>query len=160
MVQIWCMEAYPSGDPRLPHHMHPPKVVNPDELTKRTGALYYKLDLEDQVALSKRIAIMKLERNFTREDTLTLDAQSTIDFEDKMAELFEETETDEDQARMVLEGAAYYDVEEEEGKWIRVLCEFGDLILIPAGTCYRMTTTPKNFVRIRRFFKSDENQEN
>jgi hypothetical protein len=78
--------------------------VNPDELTKRTGALYYKviwvaalpkqtflisllqLDLDDQVALSKRIAIMKLERSFTREDTLTLDAQSTIDFEDKVCD--------------------------------------------------------------------------
>uniref|UniRef100_A0A183BVZ5 Alpha/beta-hydrolase n=1 Tax=Globodera pallida TaxID=36090 RepID=A0A183BVZ5_GLOPA len=144
---MWCMEAYPCGDPRLPHHCFPPKLVNPDELTKRTGALYYKLDLEDQVALSKRIAIMKLERNFTKEDTYTLDAQSTIDFKEKIAELFEETESDEDQARMILDGSAYYDVEDEV--WIRIFCEYGDLIIIPKGTAYRMTTTPKNFPQIR-----------
>lgn len=43
-----------------------------------------KLDLDDQVATSKRVGIMKLERNFNREDTLTLDSQSTIDFEEKV----------------------------------------------------------------------------
>uniref|UniRef100_A0A914HWC5 ARD n=1 Tax=Globodera rostochiensis TaxID=31243 RepID=A0A914HWC5_GLORO len=159
MVQMWCMEAYPCGDPRLPHHCFPPKLVNPDELTKRTGALYYKLDLEDQVALSKRIAIMKLERNFTKEDTYTLDAQSTIDFKEKIAELFEETESDEDQARMILDGSAYYDVEAKDEVWIRIFCEYGDLIIIPKGTAYRMTTTPKNFVKVRRFFKSSDSDE-
>lgn len=43
MVQIWLMEPYPCGDPRLPHHMFPPKKITPDELTKRTGALYFKV---------------------------------------------------------------------------------------------------------------------
>lgn len=84
MVQIWLMEAYPCGDPRLPHHCFPPKTLNPDELTKKTGTLYYKLDLDDQLALSKRIAILKLERKFIREDTYTLDDQSTLDFQEKV----------------------------------------------------------------------------
>ncbi|KAI6221604.1 1,2-dihydroxy-3-keto-5-methylthiopentene dioxygenase-like protein 3 [Aphelenchoides besseyi] len=156
MVQIWLMEAYPYGDPRLPHHRFPPKKLNADELTKKTGTLYYKLDIDDPVALSKRIAVMKIERKFKREDTFTLDAASTIDFEDKVAELFEETEAQEDQARMIIEGAAYYDVESKDGEWIRILCEYGDLIIIPAGRSYRMTTTSKNFVKIRRYFKDSE----
>ncbi|KAI6184749.1 1,2-dihydroxy-3-keto-5-methylthiopentene dioxygenase-like protein 3 [Aphelenchoides bicaudatus] len=156
MVQIWLMETYIYGDPRLPHHRFPPKKLNGDELTKKTGTLYYKLDLDDPISLSKRIALMKMERKFKREDTLTLDAQSTIDFEEKIAELFEETEADEDQARMVLEGSAYYDVEGKDGEWIRILVEYGDLIIIPSGRSYRMTTTPKNFVKIRRFFKDTE----
>jgi hypothetical protein len=49
------------------------------------------------VALSKRIALMKMEKNFKREDTFTLDAQTTIDFEEKIAELFEESESGDDQ---------------------------------------------------------------
>ncbi|KAI1729672.1 ARD/ARD' family domain-containing protein [Ditylenchus destructor] len=137
MVQIWCMETYPCGDPRLPHHCFPPKTLNPDELTKKT--------------------VLKLERNFKREDTYTLDSQSTIDFQDKLQELFEETESTEDQARMILEGSAYYDVEATDGSWIRIMCEDGDLIVIPAGKTYRMTTTNKNFVKMRRFYKDDEN---
>lgn len=58
---------------------------------------------------------------------------------------------------MILEGSAYYDVEATDGSWVRIMCEDGDLIVIPAGRTYRMTTTNKNFVRMRRFFKEDEN---
>lgn len=61
----------------------------------------------------------------------------------QVAELFEETEAVEDAARMILEGAAYFDVEAKDGEWIRILCEYGDLIIIPAGRMYRMTTTAK-----------------
>lgn len=59
------------------------------------------MDLDDPIALSKRIALMKMEKKFKSEDTFTLDVQSTINFEEKIAELFEETEAREDQARMV-----------------------------------------------------------
>jgi len=134
--------------------------MNPDELTKRTGAIYYKLDLDDQVATSKRVGIMKLERNFTREDTFTLDALSTIDFPEKVTELFEDTVSDEDIARMVIEGSAYYDIEAYDESWVRILCEYGDLLVIPKGRVHRMTITAKNFVKIRRFFKDDSDQEN
>lgn len=61
----------------------------------------------------------------------------------QMAELFEEQETEVEIARMITEGAAYFDVEAKDGEWIRILCEYGDLIIIPAGRSYRMTTTAK-----------------
>uniref|UniRef100_A0A7E4WD20 1,2-dihydroxy-3-keto-5-methylthiopentene dioxygenase homolog n=1 Tax=Panagrellus redivivus TaxID=6233 RepID=A0A7E4WD20_PANRE len=155
MVQIWKMESYPFGDPRLPHHCFPPQKLTPDELTKRSGVLYYKLDLDDPASYSKRIALMKIERNLKKEDTYTLDAQSTIDFDEKLAELFEELEGEE-QARLITEGSAYYDVEDKDGFWVRILVEYGDLIIIPKGRPYRMTTTPKNFVKIRRFYKEEQ----
>lgn len=44
---------------------------------------------------------------------------------------------------MVIEGAAYYDVEATDGSWIRIMCEYGDLIIIPANRSYRLTTTNK-----------------
>ena len=92
------MNSIFSGDPRLPHWSFPPKKLNPDELTKLTGTIYYKLDMDDSIALSKRIAIMKIERlivlmkcfptlnyrKFKREDTYTLDDVATIDFKDKV----------------------------------------------------------------------------
>ncbi|KAH7723496.1 Protein K07E1.1 [Aphelenchoides avenae] len=157
MVQIWLMDTYPYGDPRLPHHCFPPQRLNPDELTKKSGALYYKLDLDDPVACSKRLKLMKIERSFNREDTYTLDAQATIDFEDKIADSFKEREYGQDTARMVIEGAAYFDIETTDERWIRIMVEYGDLVIIPAGRMHRMTTTPKNFVKLRRFFKEDEN---
>ncbi|VDM59560.1 unnamed protein product [Angiostrongylus costaricensis] len=143
MVQIWQMEPYPCGDPRLPHHVFPPKMITPDELSRRTGTLYWKLDTLDQVALSKRVKLLKMERNFNKEDIFTLDAETTANFRDKIDELFEESNHPEDQARMIIEGSAYYDVEDKNGDWVRILCEFGDLILIPANTSFRFTTTPQ-----------------
>ncbi|PIO60037.1 ARD/ARD' family protein, partial [Teladorsagia circumcincta] len=117
MVQIWQMEPYPCGDPRLPHHVFPPKMITPDELSKRTGTLYWKLDTLDQVALSKRLMVMKLERSFTKEDIFTLDAETTANFRDKIDELFEESNYPEDQARMIIDGSAYYDVEDKLSDW-------------------------------------------
>lgn len=114
------------------------------------------MDLDDALSASKRIAILKLERNLKKEDTFTLDGQnSTIDFADKLAELFEETEGEE-QARLVTEGACYYDVEAHDGDWVRILCEYGDCIVIPKSRPNRMATTAKNFVKVRRFTKEEE----
>ncbi|PAV90218.1 hypothetical protein WR25_08305 [Diploscapter pachys] len=158
MVQCWLMDSYPSGDPRLPHHVFPPKMITPDELTKKTGTLYWKLDTLDQIALSKRLTMMKLERKFKREDIFTLDAETTANFKDKIDELFEEASSSDDQARLIIDGSAYFDVEDNEGNWVRILCEHGDLILIPSNTGFRFTTTPKNYVKMRRFFK-DNSQE-
>jgi len=155
MVQIWCMEAYPCGDPRLPHHQFPPKKLTPDELKKKTGTLCFQLDNLDAVSLHKRVGLLKIERELQGEDTYTLDAgnMSPGQWDEKIEELFEETAEKEEQARMILDGAAYYDVEDDEGNWYRILCEFGDLVVIPAGKTFRFTTTPKNFVKMRRFFK-------
>ncbi|VDM67102.1 unnamed protein product [Strongylus vulgaris] len=113
MVQIWQMEPYPCGDPRLPHHVFPPKIITPDELSRRTGTLYWKLDTLDPVALSKRLKVMKMERQFNKEDVFTLDAETTANFRDKIDELFEESNHPDDQARMIIEGSAYYDVEDK-----------------------------------------------
>ncbi|KAE9553092.1 hypothetical protein FO519_003681 [Halicephalobus sp. NKZ332] len=156
MVMIWKMESYPTGDPRLPHHCYPPVIYTPDELTKKTGTQYYKVDLDDSLSSSKRIAILKLERNLKKEDTLTLDGQNpTIGFKEKLMELFEEAEGEE-QARLITEGACYYDVEAHNGDWVRILCEYGDCIVIPKNRPHRMSTTSKNFVKVRRFMKDSD----
>ncbi|VDN91185.1 unnamed protein product [Brugia pahangi] len=107
MVQIWYMEPYPCGDPRLPHHLFPPKKITPDELTKRTGVLYFKIIFSIQF----------------------------------IEELYEETQLNNEMAVFVIEGSAYYDVEDECDNWLRILCEYGDLLIIPAGKLHRFTTT-------------------
>ncbi|VIO93117.1 Uncharacterized protein BM_BM17477 [Brugia malayi] len=150
------MEPYPCGDPRLPHHLFPPKKITPDELTKRTGVLYFKVDTEDQVSMSKRIALLKKGRKLTKEDVYTLNARSITDFDDKIEELYEETQLNNEMAVFVIEGSAYYDVEDECDNWLRILCEYGDLLIIPAGKLHRFTTTTENFVKMRRFFKADK----
>ncbi|VBB28539.1 unnamed protein product [Acanthocheilonema viteae] len=106
--------------------------------------------------MSKRIALLKKGRKLTKEDVYTLNARITVDFEDKIEELFEETELSSEIAILIIEGSAYYDVEDNCGNWLRILCEYGDLLIIPAGKLYRFTTTTENFVKMRRFFKADK----
>ncbi|GMR37759.1 hypothetical protein PMAYCL1PPCAC_07954, partial [Pristionchus mayeri] len=159
MVQIWQMEPYPCGDPRLPHHVFPPKMMTPDELAKRSGTQIWKLNAADPVSLATRLTKLKLEQGYVREDLFILDGSTTANFKDKIEELFEESEEKEELARLVIEGEAYYDVEDknllQDGNWCRILCESGDLILIPAHRQFRFTTTPKNYVKMKRLFKQD-----
>lgn len=49
---------------------------------------------------------------------------------------------------MIIDGSAYYDIEDDSGAWLRVLCEYGDLIILPAGRLLRFTTTPKVFFKL------------
>ncbi|KAK6056321.1 hypothetical protein COOONC_06174 [Cooperia oncophora] len=46
-------------------------------------------------------------------------------------------------------------IENLNGDWVRILCEFGDLILIPANTSSIGRNT-QNFVKMRRFYKEND----
>jgi len=152
MVQIWQMEPDPCGDRRLPHHVFPPKTLTEDQLKQKFGILCYKVDMDDLIAMKKRLFYVKQERNCKREDTITISEEQTPDFLNKMDELYEPVCKKEDVVTLVITGAAYYDIERDEDEWIRVCVERGDMIVIPAGVTHRFTTTPQNNVVMRRFF--------
>ncbi|XGW09475.1 hypothetical protein V3C99_011626, partial [Haemonchus contortus] len=150
-MQIWHMEPYPCGDRRLPHHVFPPKKLSPDQLLTLTGVVYYKVDLDDTVAMKKRLSRVRNERKVVSSDVLTIN-DSTPDFDEKLEDYYEPTTKSQDVVSMVLEGTCYYDVEPEEDEWIRIQLERGDLIVIPQGVSHRFTVTPQNFVQLQRFF--------
>ncbi|KAI6196818.1 hypothetical protein M3Y94_01153800 [Aphelenchoides besseyi] len=157
-MQIWHMECYPIGDRRLPHHLFPPKLITPDQLTQLAGVVYYKVDLDDSAATKKRISRVRSERGVAYSDVLTID-ESLGDLSQTLEELYEPVENKDDTVCMVLEGSMYCDVEVEEDEWIRIQLERGDLIVVPKGRPFRYTTTPKNFVRLQRFARrGDEMQ--
>ncbi|CAJ0959786.1 unnamed protein product, partial [Mesorhabditis belari] len=150
-MQIWHMEPFACGDRRLPHHVFPPKKISPDQLCAITGVQSYKIDVDDTLSMKKRLTLVKTERNVNASDFLTIN-DSITDLNDKLDELYEPMVKDEDLVLLIVEGICYYDVEPEEDEWIRVQCEKGDLIVIPKGLNHRFTVTPKNFVKVQRFF--------
>ncbi|KAH7715510.1 1,2-dihydroxy-3-keto-5-methylthiopentene dioxygenase 2 [Aphelenchoides avenae] len=149
-MHIWMMERYPTGDRRLPHHMFPPKVLTSDQLTKLTGVIQYKVDLDDTLAAAKRLRYVRDERNVATSDILTID-EGIEDVSSKLEALYEPVSKPDDTVFMVLEGAMYYDVEHDEDQWVRMYLERGDMIVIPKGRYFRCTTTSKNFVKLQRF---------
>uniref|UniRef100_A0AC34QM74 Uncharacterized protein n=1 Tax=Panagrolaimus sp. JU765 TaxID=591449 RepID=A0AC34QM74_9BILA len=157
-MQIWYMEPYPIGDRRMPHHVFPPKMLSVDQLQNISGVIHYKVDLDDTVAMKKRISRIRSDRNQVPIDVLTLD-ENVKDLETKLDDLYEPVEKQQEQVILVLDGAMYFDIENEEDVWVRMLVERGDIVIIPKGKPHRCTTTPKNCAKIQRFgVRSDPSQ--
>uniref|UniRef100_A0A7E4W7T6 1,2-dihydroxy-3-keto-5-methylthiopentene dioxygenase homolog n=1 Tax=Panagrellus redivivus TaxID=6233 RepID=A0A7E4W7T6_PANRE len=154
-MQIWYMEPYPCGDRRMPHHVFPPKVIGIDTLQSVTGVTYFKVDIDNTVAMKKRLTCIRTERNKVPAEIVVLDSETIPNLNAKLDDLYEPVTLDDEQVVMVTDGAMYYDIEYEDSEWIRILVERGDLIIIPKGVSHRCTTTPKDYAKIQRFSNRD-----
>jgi hypothetical protein len=91
-MQIWEMEAYPCGDMRLPHHVFPPKFIGLSQLSDLAGVHLYKasfyfiklqirelfslplqVDLDDTMAMKKRLTRVREQYKVCGADVVTLD---------------------------------------------------------------------------------------
>ncbi|CAD5228131.1 unnamed protein product [Bursaphelenchus xylophilus] len=153
-MQIWKMESYPVGDRRLPHHVFPPKHLTVDDLRKKAGVTYYKVNLADTQAMKKRLSAVKKENSVNTGDILTID-ENVADLAKVMDDLYEEQEVAAPTVCMVVDGEMYMDVEYEDEEWLRLHLEKGDLVVVPKNMLHRYTTTPTNFFRLQRFSPID-----
>lgn len=152
MVQAWYVDDS-TDDPRLPHRAEPARPVGLEQL-RRLGVLYWKLDAdryEDDPELEK----IRRERNYSWMDIITICREKLPDYEEKVKMFYEEHLHLDDEIRYVLDGSGYFDVRDEEDRWVRIAMEKGDMITLPAGIYHRFTLDEQNYVKVMRLFVGD-----
>ena len=63
---------------------------------------------------------------------------------------FEEHLHADEEIRFILEGTAYFDIRNQEDKWIRISVGKGDMLSLPAGIYHRFTLDETVSVSVRR----------
>lgn len=138
-------------DVRLEHQLDPPQPVSLEKLLQ-LGVEYYKLDhlhIEEEGKLAK----LRKERSFTYEDHINISKESLGDqFEPKCKAFWNEHLHPDLEIRFFIDGNGYFDVRDENDKWIRMELVPGDLIILPAGIYHRFTLDVNEHCNLLRYF--------
>jgi 1,2-dihydroxy-3-keto-5-methylthiopentene dioxygenase len=73
-----------------------------------------------------------LVARYTYEDEVKVDS-SMENYEEKLKLFFADHGHSQETTRLILEGSAFFDVQDCDKKWIRLHVYPGDLIILPAG---------------------------
>lgn len=150
MVQAWYMDEE-TNDQRLEHHRNPPEYLNLEDLHKKTGVEYFKINV-DTYPTDGVLDKLKQERGYTYEDEIICSKECLQNYEEKLKSFFAEHLHTDEEIRFVLDGSGYFDVRDGSDNWIRIAVSAGDMIVIPSGIYHRFTLDSKNYIKAKRFF--------
>lgn len=135
LVMILTFQSH-QGDQRAPHDSGRP--VDSSYLEK-LGVLYQHHPTVDGVNA------LATERGYKNRDEVTISPSAMGDvYEEKVKMFFNEHLHEDEEIRYILDGKGYFDVRSEGDEWVRIECEKGDLLVLPAGIYHRFTTAEEN----------------
>lgn len=117
----------------------------------RQGVSYQRLSTHSETYRAP-VDTVKRERGYVEEDIVEL-RPSTPNLDAICAKFVDEHHHDEDEVRFVLEGEGIFDIRSLDDRWMRVVVEPGDLIVVPAGRHHRFLLTDSRTIRCVRLFK-------
>ncbi len=126
------------------------KEVSQSELVAQ-GIFYEKLSVDNYQADLDRI---KKEWKYSAQDIVELQP-TTPNLETICAKFDKEHIHTDDEVRFVLEGEGYFDIRSKDDRWMHVLVEKGDFILVPADRNHLFYLTDKKQIRCVRLFKDN-----
>jgi 1,2-dihydroxy-3-keto-5-methylthiopentene dioxygenase len=118
-------------------------------ILEANGVIYRRLDLNNfQPTLDE----LRTRRGYVTQDEVAL-RPDTPNLDGILAKFDPEHLHTDDEVRFVLEGEGIFDIRSNDERWMRVIVEAGDLIVVPAGKNHRFELTNKRAIRCARLFK-------
>jgi 1,2-dihydroxy-3-keto-5-methylthiopentene dioxygenase len=145
MVKVWRMSDNIS-DPREQCQQNPPEPLTLEDLAE-IGVLYYHVP--EKSGLEK----IAKERGYDSRDEVTINKEKLPNYEEKIKQFFEEHLHTDEEIRYIIDGKGYFDVRNKNDKWIRILSEPGDLLILPAGIYHRFTPDHDDYIHVTRLFQ-------
>lgn len=115
------------------------------------GVRYQRLDTNPDTFRAPLDAL-KNEQGYVEEDQIELKPDNPK-LDEICAKFVDEHYHDEDEVRFVLGGEGIFDIRSTGDRWMRVVVETGDLIVVPAGRHHRFFLTDQKAIRCVRLFK-------
>ncbi|KND05161.1 acireductone dioxygenase (Ni2+-requiring) [Spizellomyces punctatus DAOM BR117] len=153
MVQAWYYNDADPSDGREPHQYTPNRSVTLDQLAQ-VGVLQWTIDVTKPGYL-ETVDRISQERAYKNRDEITISKEALPNYDEKLKIFFTEHIHEDEEIRFILEGSGYFDIRSPGDRWIRIACEAGDMIILPAGMYHRFTLDTKNYLKAMRLFKED-----
>lgn len=118
----------------------------------RKNNVYYTALPTDPALFQGAINVLMNERGYVQQDEVQL-APSTPNIDAICAKFVDEHFHDDDEVRFVLEGEGVFDIRSRDDRWMRVVVEAGDLLVVPAQRHHRFMLTDSKLIRCVRLFK-------
>eukprot|EP01120_Amphizonella_sp_Union-15-10_P010877 TRINITY_DN4510_c0_g1_i1.p1 TRINITY_DN4510_c0_g1~~TRINITY_DN4510_c0_g1_i1.p1 ORF type:complete len:326 (+),score=63.15 TRINITY_DN4510_c0_g1_i1:78-1055(+) len=128
----------------------PSKELSLDDL-KKIGVLYWNLDADNYEEEGKLSKICE-ERGYTYKDVVEVSPNTLPNYEEKIKIFFQEHLHTDEEIRFFLDGSGYFDVRGLDDEWIRIHCEKGEMIILPAGMYHRYSNDSNNYAKVMRLF--------
>ena len=113
------------------------------------GITYEPISLDDP---EPRLSEFGAAHGYVERDTVEL-GPSTPNLDAICAKFDVEHAHAADEVRFVLDGDGIFDIRSDTDRWMRVVVEAGDLIVVPAGRHHRFLLTDARSIRCARLFK-------
>ncbi|CAL5028189.1 unnamed protein product [Urochloa decumbens] len=150
VVQAWYMDDTTEEDQRLPHHGQPDDPVPLAKLLD-LGIIAMRLDADNHEN-DENLTMIRGKRGYLHMDIVTLTPEKMTNYEAMIKRFFEEHLHVDEEVRYCLEGSGYFDVRDDEDRWIRVSVRKGALMVVPAGIYHRFTLDANNYIKAMRLF--------
>ncbi|MEM9069343.1 MAG: cupin domain-containing protein [Myxococcota bacterium] len=121
------------------------------ETLNAEGVLYEALSVEP-AGYQPKMDELKTERGYIEQDQVALTPEMP-NLDQICAKFDDEHYHDEDEVRFVLEGEGIFDIRSRDDRWMRVLVETGDLIVVPKDRHHRFELTDAKMIRCVRLFQ-------